>query len=207
MKKILKSLFIVSATLVILVTATQAVWTAETKVYNDNSFKTGNADLQVWDKNYSGEGWQDSINAPTFDDIYPNWEQDYSLKVKNNGTVNLAVTLNQEWKGGWANWKDPNGLRHHIWLEVWKFNDDNNNNKLWDSGEDVGGRLGKRKLSLLDDSPINLGEIDEGGYQWYLFRFTADGLDGLENSTLQKYTFVFDGTTAGVTQTPAAPKP
>jgi len=207
MKKILKSLFIVGVLTVLVTGATRAVWTADTKVLNDNSFITGNADLQVWDANYTAGVWEEWIDAPTFEDIYPEWEQNYSLAVRNNGTVNLKLSLTKEWKGGWALWKDPQGLRNHIWVEVWKFNDDNSN-RHWDSGEDFGGSLGKKSLGALSDgNPINLGEMDADSHQWYLFRFTTDGLVGLENATLQRYTFVFDGTTDGATQLPTSPLP
>lgn len=201
MKRILKSLLVLSAAVAVMVGVTSAAWTAQTKVLNPSSFKTGNADLQIWDENYYGKGWQEEINGPSFDNIYPNWTQDYSLKVRNNGSTNLMLSLKGKLETGW---KDDKGLRHQITVKVWKFVDDGDYH--WD-GEPT-KYLGERTLEAWRSGPFLADQLNAGDQQWFLLRFSVGDLgDYYQDATLSGYSFVFDGTTEGAVQPTPSPLP
>jgi hypothetical protein len=202
MKRILKSLLTISVVAAVMVSATSAVWTAQTKVKNANSFHTGNADLQIWDYNYYGKGWQEEIDGPGFDNIYPNWTQDYSLKVKNNGSTNLVLNLKGKLESGW---QDDKTLRSQIKVRVWKFDDDGDYH--WDG--ESGSWLGpEQTLNDWRSNPLVAGQLAAGDQQWFLLRFSVGDLgDTYQGATLSGYSFIFDGTTDGATQPTPSPLP
>lgn len=202
MRKILKSLLILSVAVVVMVGVTSAVWTANTKVTNSASFNTGRADLQIWDANQGGN-WEETIEGPGFNDIYPKWTQDYSLKVKNSGTTNLILSLGGQWESGAL---DSCNLDNQITVHVWKFNDINTNYH-WDSGEDT-ANLGQYTLQEWHTNSLSADQLDAGEQQWFLLRFSVGDLgDSFQGCTMSGYSFMFDGTTDGATQPPTSPSP
>lgn len=203
MKKILKSLLTLSVVAAIMVGVTSAVWTDNTKVTNSASFSTVGADLQIWDANYLGQSWQETIEGPGFDDICPNWTQDYSLKVKNSDSTNLMLSLGGQWESGAL---DACNLDNQIAVHVWKFND-SNTNYHWDSGEDTAD-LGQYTLQQWHTNSLSAGQLDAGDQQWFLLRFSVGELgEEFQNCTMSGYSFMFDGTTDGATQPASSPKP
>ena len=199
MKSILKSLFLIIVTVVVVSGATYAAWTAQAKV-EGNTFSTGNAALQV---RHAGTAWGQTIPGPIFNNLYPDWTQDYSVKVHNKGTVNLMLSLKGEVGSGWS---DPKNLRGKISVEVREFTD-LNNNWHFDSGEGT-KNLGIKTLQAWLSESLVGSQVDAGEQQCYLLRFSVGDLaDSFQGATLSGYNFVFDGTTAGTTQPSPSPLP
>lgn len=202
--KILRHVFLLFIMAGIGAGVTYAVFTSRGTI-KGASFSTGKAEILLSRDNST---WVSTIsNAFVFQNIIPNWQEKYSLLVKNNGTTPLNLFFYGHLSElGTADTKD---LRKKIKIQISTFTDTNTNGR-WDTGETL-SLIGEEKtLDQINDAesgftPINLGIINPtDGAKGYLLTFSAGELDGMQNANFTEYEFIFDATTG---TTPTTPTP
>lgn len=204
MKKILKSVFILLTVASLAVGATYAAFTSKATV-TGNTFSTGNTDLKLLidlvGNNTDPGNLTDNLPGVDFDNIYPDWTEDYAAKVANVGTLNMTLQNIAEYVSGDTDF-DP-----HIQVEIYRW-DDGNLDGIVDPGELIGGPYGvgtleEWKLAGPGTPPSNpdlfqdLGQINVvNEIRGFVFRFTAasDIPDTMQGKT-EVLDFVFTGTT------------
>lgn len=162
------------------------------------SFTVGNADIKLLSNLSSGtssENLVDTKDGPLFSNIYPTWNSDYGVKVYNGGT--LKFNLNSEAFYETAN--DPDSLREYIYVEVFKW-DDVNNNGVVESLEIPTSPLAKKTILKWKTEGVAIGEIDSGETLGLLFRFSVEGMPSTKQGKEASYDFVLNATTDGVIQ-------
>lgn len=197
MKKVLVVYLVLLAVLVSVVVIAKAAFEDKGEV-KGASFTVGNADIKLLSNLSSGtsnENLVDTKDGPVFSNVYSSWTSDYGVKVYNGGT--LKFNLNSESFYETAN--DPDGLREYIYVEVFKWNDVNNNG-IVDSYEIPESSLAKKTILKWKTEGISIGEIDSGETLGLLFRFSVENMSSTKQGKEASYDFVLNATTDGVTQ-------
>ena len=91
--------------------------------------------------------------GPVFENISPNWSQNYLMKIYNNATTNLALTTNANYETA----NDPADLRSIIFVEPFEWNDANGDG-IVDTGEE-GTSLGRKTIVKWKTEGYNLGTL------------------------------------------------
>jgi len=172
LKKILLSLFTIIALVILVAGATKASWDDNTTIA-DNSFTSGNADLDLWD----GDSWEDTISTFSDLNIYPGWTKDFTFYIKNNSTANIPLDITVE-----LNSLDGDtDLRENLNLEF-----------IWD-----GGSVGPQSLSWWKANNWSLGSLNKGIQRTYTARFILLDTAGVELQALSvNFTVFLNGTQA-----------
>lgn len=137
------------AALTITAGATFAVFT-DVATSQDNTFSTGNADLQLADDNGLGAAgtYANDITGATFSNMAPGQTVTKQFWIKNNGTVNLATTVDLEGESLGS----AQDLKTALTI---KFKCDTNDNGLTDDP----GTTAKTVNQWLTDTPESLDTI------------------------------------------------
>lgn len=200
--KILRHIFLLLIMAGVGAGITYAAFSSQAKI-KGASFSTGKAEILLSRDNAI---WSSTISdAFIFQNIVPNWQEKYSLLVKNNGTTPLNLFFYGHLNGlGSA---DKDDLRKQIKLQISQFVDANHNGQ-WDSGEALTTIGTEKTLDQINDAengfaPIDLGIISPSdGAKGYLLTFSAGELDGKQNANFSGYEFIFDATTNTSVTTP-----
>lgn len=182
MKRIIKSFLILIIIIAFTSSATFAFFTSKAKI-NDLTFSTGNANLQI---SKNANIWSQNLTPGiNFENITPNWQNDYKIFVKNNGKTNLILNLKGELQSGWD---DQENLREIIKIHVLELNDANE--EVHDFGEKT-----LEKISDELEGGLNLNQIDKEETRTFVLKFSvADNLDEkYQNQSLSGFNFVFYG--------------
>lgn len=169
MKKILKHFFILIIVITISAGATYAYFYSQAKV-KGVTFSTGTASIKIKDENQNE--WTEELNGPFFQEIYPGWNKNYTLIVKNTGSTNLNLNM----LGNFNEDDDPCSLRFNILV-------DNN------AGEN-------KSLEELKNNQIDLGRLDKNMEKEITLTFLMSediSLSGEEQCTLENYNFQITG--------------
>lgn len=149
--------------------ATYAAFSDKGK-YLGSTFNVGSADLKILDDVSVGLDPTNLIDekpGPTFDNISPEWTQQYGIKLYNNATTILDVTSNANYETA----NDPDELRQYIYCEIFEW-DDANSDGIVDTAE-IGDSKGMKTLIKWKTEGLNLGEIATGEVKGYVLRFST----------------------------------
>ncbi len=202
--KILKSILSLLVLVSLVAGATYAAFTNSATI-TSNTFSTGNTDLKLLinlvGNDTSPSNLTDNLGGATFNNIYPEWTEDYALKLANVGTLNMTLQNVANFVSGDASLDPYIQVEIYSWLDV-------NTDGVVDPGELDGGPYGvgtleEWKAAGPGTPPSNpdlfqdLGQINVGNpVRGFIFRFT--GLATMPNSvqnTSEVLDFVFTGTT------------
>lgn len=174
MKKILISLFTITALVVLVAGVTQAVWTDPAEI-RSNRFTTGNADLKLSDG--AGSGWLDDLNTFTADDIYPGWTEDFTFYIKNDSESEITLEIIAKLS---VLTSDYSLLKDNLKLKIW--------------GEDGVGWTGEYTLRQWYEGQASLGTLDQGDSRRYVARFRLEDVNNNFQDRDLTFTVLLTGT-------------
>ncbi|HSX39696.1 MAG TPA: hypothetical protein VLI92_03885 [Candidatus Saccharimonadales bacterium] len=159
--------------------------------FASSTISVGSADIKLLLDLTGGTGvanLADQKDAPSFTGITPTWTQDYLVKIYNNSTSKLQISSTADY----ATANDPDSLRSYINVEIFPWNDANNNGILDDS--ELGTSLGKKTVIKWKSEGFDLGTLDTGNVQGYVLRFSAETLPDTKQGKTGSFDFMFDAT-------------
>lgn len=198
MKKIVLSLLIIASVLLSVAVATKAAFEDKGEI-KGTTFKVGNADVKLVNdlsSDVSDSNLVDVKDGPVFSGIFPGWSRDYGVKLYNNGSLNIALESESEYTTA----EDPDSLRESINVEVFNWNDSNENGIAETSEVENVPLAPKKNIIKWKSEGISLGELKAGEIKGLLLKFSVESISSTKQSKSAKYNFVFTGTTDGVTQ-------
>jgi hypothetical protein len=184
----IKNILIILVTIVITAGITYAAFGDKGKVLG-SKFSVGSSDLKILANIIGGTGGEnlvDELSGPSFTNIMPQWKQDYTLKLYNNGSSNIRVTSN----ANYLTINDPDELRSVIYVEPFLWNDENNDGTA-DTAE-LGDSLGKKTITKWKTEGYDLGSITQGNVQGILLRFSTDDLSETKQGKIGVFDFEFN---------------
>ncbi|MFZ2664194.1 MAG: hypothetical protein WAX66_02435 [Patescibacteria group bacterium] len=167
---------------------TYAAFTDKGKVLG-STFSAGSADIKFLSDVTLGtdsSNLTDELTGPSFSNISPTWEQDYLIKILNNGTSNLGLVTNAYYETV----NDPDDLRSDIQVEILPWSDSNSNGTV-DSGEE-GTAIGKKTITKWKTEGFDLGEIEPGQQKPLILRFSAPTLGDDQQGATGVFDFEFE---------------
>lgn len=198
MKKLILSALVITVCVLSVIVATKAAFEDTGKVAG-SEFSVGNVQMRLVDN--LGEGAQEGNllvlkQGPVFTNLFPGWGKDYALKLYNNGSLNMLVTS----ESSYTTADDPSTLRDYINVEIFDWDDANDNGDV-ESSEISETSLATKTLIKWKTEGIPLGILGPNEVKGYVLRFSSANLPDTKQTALAKYDFVFNGTTDGVSQT------
>lgn len=154
-----------------------------------SSFQVASSDLKMLDVLSGGTGesnLKDQLAGPSFTNITPNWQNDYLVKIFNNGSSTVHLTSNADYLTA----NDPDDLRSLIYVEPIEWNDVNNDGAL-DTGEE-GVSLGKKTIVKWKTEGFDLGTLAKNQIKGLLLRFSTMTIGDTKQGKTGIYDFVFD---------------
>jgi hypothetical protein len=152
------------------------------------SFTTSTVQLKFL-KNLAGginsDNLSSQIDGVVFNNILDGWQQDFLVKIVNNSSQSLQVK-------SYANYlteQDPASLRYSLFVELFPWNDINNNG-VFDSGEE-GVSLGKKSFVKWKTEGFDLGAFESNKTYGYVLRFTSDGITDSKQGANGVFDFEF----------------
>ena len=154
-----------------------------------SSFSVKSADLRFLQDNSgptSSENLTDELVGPSFNNIGETWQENYLLKVFNNGTTRLQVTSNSDYETV----NDPKELRQEIEVEIFEWDDQNLNGELDDT--ELGISLGKKNIVKWKTEGIMIGEMEPADTKSLVLTFSTQGLSETKQGAQAIIDYVFD---------------
>jgi len=133
----------------------------------------------------SSDNLTSEISGVSFDGILNGWSTDYLVKINNTSSNLLQIK-------SFANYttaEDPSSLRYSLFIELFPWNDLNNNGVI-DDGE-LGNSLGIKNFVKWKTEGFDLGTFESGKTYGYLLRFTADGITDSKQGQSGNFDFEF----------------
>jgi hypothetical protein len=196
-KNILMSLAIMTVTGAAMTASTLAAFTAKATV-SGITFSTGSAALKLFGNlAYTNPGNNGNLTTTLpgmeFDEIGPNWSDEYKLKYFNTGSVDLMTSLTLSAHEG------SDDLAPHIMVETWLWDDTDGNGET-DESDGYTLLATEQPLSNLVSTPVALGQLDSGDPRGIQLRFKTGDLPSSTQDQEATFDFVIQGTTEGTTQ-------
>lgn len=188
MNKNIYKYFLVLLGICLLAGFTYAAFTDKAKILG-SSFSVASSDLKFQfdiPKGTNPTNLVDELTGPTFSNISQTWQQDYALKMVNNGTTKLGVTSNADYLTA----NDPKDLRNDIEVEIFEWNDGNADGVL-DTTE-VGNSFGKKTIVKWKTEGIYLGDFNPGQAKALAVRFYGAGIPSTKQGANAIFDFVFE---------------
>lgn len=186
-----KKFYLGSAILLSLVIVAGIVYAAfadKGKILGSN-FSVGSSDIKLLVDVSAGTGTEnlsDELTGPAFVGISPNWQEDYLMKIFNNGTSDVDLSSNANYETA----NDPDELRQIIFVEPFEW-DDLNNDGLVDSGEE-GASLGRKTIIKWKTEGYALGQLGQGEVKGLILRFSTDSVSDTKQGKSGVFDFEFD---------------
>jgi len=171
-----------------LVGITYAAFSDKGKVLG-SSFSVGNADIKLLIDTSQGTGQSnlsDEITGPSFTNIGQSWQQDYAIKIYNNGTYKMGLTSHANYETV----SDPDDLRGYIFAEIFAWSDTNNDGQLTEG--ELGASIGKKTIIKWKTEGFELGQFNSGETLSYIIRFSTDGISDTKQGSQGIFDFEFD---------------
>lgn len=131
----------------------------------------------------------DSLAGPKFHNISSGWVSSYPIKILNNASEDLILTSSAFYETA----NDPESLRSIINIEVFPW-EDVNNNGLHENSE-LATSLGKKTIIKWKTEGFELGTIKSGEVKGYVLEFSVDTLVESKQGASGLYDFEFTGST------------
>ncbi len=152
-------------------------------------FSVGSADIKLLldtDMGTVPENLVEEMPGPQFDNIVPNWSEDYEIKIFNNGSTPVTLTSNADYLTA----NDPDELRSIIYVEPIIWNDIDSNG-IVDSGEE-GDSLGRKTIVKWKTEGYQIGEVESGAVKSLILRFSTDVVSDTKQGKSGIFDFSFD---------------
>jgi hypothetical protein len=185
-------LIIFGITAVVLsVLATSIAWAAfsDKSLIGASTFSVGNSDLKLLSNVSMGSetgNQADQLAGPIFTNISPNWQQDYLLKLYNNGTTPLQVASNANYETD----NDPAELRSVIFVEPFIWSDNNGDGEV--GSDELGVSLGKKTITKWKTEGYDFGRLETMQVQGFVLRFSTESLSNTKMGAEGLFDFEFD---------------
>lgn len=167
-----------------------AAFTDQGKVLG-STFTVGSADLKMMadlTKGTDPTNLVDELNGPTFDNIGPDWEGVYLIKLQNTGTQKIDVTSYADYETA----NDPDDLRNSIKVAIYEWNDISWNGILDDNEQGI--LLGEKTITKWKTEGIYLGERNPGTSIPLVIRFSTSNLSDTKQGKSGIFDFKFEST-------------
>ncbi len=152
------------------------------------AFKTSTVELKFL-KSLTGGNSSDNltseISGVSFDGIVNGWTTDYLVKINNSSQNSLQVKS----FANYATSDDPASLRYSLYVELFPWNDLNNNGTI-DENE-IGTSLGIKNFVKWKTEGFDLGSFESAKTYGYLLRFTADEITDSKQGQSGSFDFEF----------------
>lgn len=152
------------------------------------SFKTSTVELKFLKDLSLGSGSENltsEISGVSFDSIVNGWSSDYLVKIQNTSGSSLQVKSYSNYTTA----EDPASLRYSLYVEIFPWNDLNNNG-IADDGE-LGTSLGVKNFVKWKTEGFDLGEFISNKNYGFMLRFTADGITDSKQGQSGNFDFEF----------------
>lgn len=183
------TVYLIGALVVLgLIGATYAAFSDQGKVLG-SSFSVGNADIKLLSDVSQGTdptNLQDELNGPAFNNIGQNWQQDYLIKIFNNGTYKMALVSHAYYE----TINDPDDLRQYLFAEIFKWSDTDNDGQVDES--ELGESLGRKTIIKWKTEGFSMGEFDPGQVLPFVIRFSTDSISDTKQGIQGIFDFEFD---------------
>ncbi|NMB70217.1 hypothetical protein GYA27_03395 [candidate division WWE3 bacterium] len=154
-----------------------------------SKFSVGSADIKLLldtDVGTVPENLVEEMPGPQFDNVVPNWSEDYEIKIFNNGSTPVTLTSNADYLTA----NDPDELRSIIYVEPIIWNDIDTNG-IVDSGEE-GESLGRKTIVKWKTEGYQIGEVASGAVKSLILRFSTDAVSDTKQGKSAIFDFSFD---------------
>jgi hypothetical protein len=154
-----------------------------------SSFSVGSGDIKLLESLTAGigeENLKDEMAGPGFENIGPNWEEAYLLKIYNNATTDINLTSNANYETT----NDPEELRQLIYVEPIEW-DDVNQDGILDSDE-TGDSLGRKTIVKWKTEGYDLGQVPQGTVKSLILKFSTDEVSNTKQGAGAVFDFEFD---------------
>ena len=154
-----------------------------------STFSVGNNDLKLYrDVALGGEpeNLADELSGPLFTNIGQNWQQDYLVKMVNNGTYESEITSRASYETA----SDPDDLRQYIFAEIFPWDDGNSDGLL--TPDELGESLGKKSIIKWKTEGYNLGSIGSNAVISLVVRFSTNNIPDTKQGKQAIFDFDFD---------------
>lgn len=154
-----------------------------------SQFSVGSADVKLLNDTSGGiieTNLADTLQGPSFTNIYPGWSQDYALKLYNNATGHLQLSSNAEYDTA----NDPDSIRSDIFVEIFNWNDADNDGLVSDA--EIGSTFGRKTIIKWKTEGYDLGSLSQGSVKGLLLRFSVDTISDTKQGANAVFDFNFD---------------
>ena len=141
--------------------------------------------LRNLSSNVENENLTSELSGISFDGITNDWITTYPVKLVNKSGSSMNVS-------SYANYttaNDPASLRYSLNVEIFKWNDSNNNGVL-DEGE-LGDSLGRKTFVKWKTEGFSLGSFEPNVVQSYVLQFTAESITDSKQGATGSFDFEF----------------
>lgn len=175
--------------LTLIIGVTYASFTDEAKILGA-TFSVGSADLKLLEDVAGGvdsENLVDEMAGPTFSDVGPYWNKDYSVKLYNNSLSEVFLTTNAFYETA----NDLDNLRQEIFVEPFEW-DDLDSDGVVDEGELAETSLGEKTIVKWKTEGIEIGNLATGDVKGLVLRFTTDTIPDSKQGASALFDFEFN---------------
>jgi len=139
-----------------------------------------NLSLNVENENLTSE-----LSGISFVDITNDWVNTYPIKLVNvsNSALNVSSFAN------YATANDPASLRYSLNVEIFKWNDINNNGTV-EEGE-LGESLGRKNFVKWKTEGFSLGSFESKNVKSFVLQFSAEGITDSKQGATGSFDFEF----------------
>ena len=189
----MKKTFYIYGSLVLLILLTLGVTFA---TFTDNAkfigttFSVASSDIKLLDVIGGGtdpSNLVDNKAGPSFENITPEWFEDYVVQVYNNGTgpVNLTSTANYQTAD------DPAELRQIIFVEIFDW-EDANADGIPQESEYTSSSYGAKTIIKWNTVGFDLGVLPQGEVRTLLVRFSTTSVSPTKQGAGMLFDFEFN---------------
>lgn len=166
-----------------------AAFTDQSK-FTGSRFSVGSADIKLLNDLAGGTDASNLVDtkpAPSYDGVYPQWSENYLVKIYNNGSQPLRLTSRMDYVTA----NDPANIREYLYMEPYAWNDDNNNG-IVDEGEQ-GVSYGRKVFTSWKSTGFDFGQIGVGETRGFIMRFSAaSSMPDSKQGATGVFDFTFD---------------
>ena len=153
------------------------------------TISVGSADIKLLSNLAGGTDESNLVEelvGPTFENIGSTWSADYLLKIFNNSTSTVSLFSDAEYQTA----NDPESLRSVIEIEIFSWNDTNNDGLA--APEEIGVSYGKKTIVKWNTEGFILANVDSGSVAGLVLRFSAADISGTKQGAQAVFDFGFD---------------
>lgn len=158
--------------------------------FSGSRFSIGSADLKLLNDLAGGTDASNLVDTkpvPSYDNISPQWYQDYLIKIYNNGTQAVTLTSNMDY----LTTNDPASIRELLYMEPYDWNDLDNDG-VFDGETEQGTSYGKKAFTAWKSTGFNFGQLDAGATKPLIMRFSAGSVTNAKMGAVGTFDFMFD---------------